>query len=51
MASSEPHRYDEQLRFLQECYPQESRYKLLNLLRKYNGDVEQVRFFEWVGLL
>lgn len=50
MASNEQHHYDQQLQFLHECYPQESQDKLLDLLRKYHGNVEQVRFFEFVQL-
>jgi len=41
MASNQQ-QHDEQLRFLQDCYPQESKHKLLHLLRKYDGDVNQV---------
>jgi hypothetical protein len=41
MASNQQ-QYDEQLRFLQECYPQESKHNLLRLLRKYDSDVDQV---------
>ena len=52
MASSEQQQpTDEQLRFVQECYPQESKSKLLALLRQYHGDVDQVKFLGFQHLL
>jgi hypothetical protein len=45
MASNQ-HQHDEQLRFLQDCYPQDSKHYLLRLLRKYDGDVDQVYFLK-----
>jgi hypothetical protein len=41
MASSQE-QYDEQMRVLQERFPQESTNKLQRLLQRYNGDVDQV---------
>ena len=41
MASVEP-QYIEQLQLLQERYPHERKHKLSHLLRKHNGDVDQV---------
>jgi hypothetical protein len=41
---------NEQLRFLQECYPQESKHKLLCLLQQYDGDVDQVEFLEFLSI-
>ncbi|CAF3685847.1 unnamed protein product [Rotaria sp. Silwood1] len=35
--------YDEQLRVLQEHFPQESKNRLIRLLQRHNGDVDQVR--------
>ncbi len=42
MASNQPQHF-EQLQLLQERYPQESKHKLLHLLRKHDGDVDLVR--------
>jgi hypothetical protein len=44
MASNQQ-QYDEQLQLLQELYPEESKHKILRLLKKYNGDFDQVSFF------
>ena len=44
MASNAQRQHDAPLRFLQECYPEESKYQLLRLLRKYDGNVDQVMF-------
>ncbi len=44
MASNQQ-QYDEQLQLLQESYPEESKHKILRLLKKYNGDFDQVSFF------
>ena len=44
MASNQSQEYDEQVLFLGECYPEESKDKLLALLLKYNGNVDQVEF-------
>jgi hypothetical protein len=41
---------DEQLRFLQDCYPQDSKHYLLRLLRKYDGDVDQVYFLKFLHI-
>jgi len=41
MASNQQ-QYTEQLQLLQERFPQESRHKLSHLLRKQDGDVNQV---------
>lgn len=38
----------EQLRLLQERFPQEPRKKLSHLLRKFNGDADLVRHFSRV---
>ncbi|CAF1204306.1 unnamed protein product [Rotaria sordida] len=35
--------YDEQLHVLQEHFPQESKNKLIHLLQRHNGDIDQVR--------
>jgi hypothetical protein len=43
MASNQQ-QYIEQLQLLKERYPQESKHKLLHLLRKHDGDVDQVKF-------
>jgi hypothetical protein len=42
MASNQSQEYDEQVLFLGECYPEESKDKLLALLCKYNGNIDQV---------
>jgi hypothetical protein len=36
--------HDEQLHVLQESFPQASQHKLVFLLRRHDGNVEQVRF-------
>ena len=36
--------YNEQLRVLHESFPQAPQHKLVILLRRHDGDIEQVRF-------
>jgi len=50
MASNQSQERDEQLQFLQECYPEESKDKLLGLLREHNDDVDQVKYLEFLHL-
>ncbi len=50
MASNQSQEGDEQLQFLQECYPEESKDKLLGLLREHNDDVDQVNCLEFLHL-
>jgi hypothetical protein len=50
MASNQSQEGDEQLQFLQECYPEESNDKLLGLLREHNDDVDQVKCLEFLHL-
>jgi hypothetical protein len=40
--STNEQQYDEQLRVLQQSFPQESVEKLTRLLRRFHGDVDQV---------
>ena len=42
MASNNQQQYDEQLRVLQERFPQAPQEKLTRLLRRSNGDVDEV---------
>ena len=44
MTSNQP-TYDEQVRTLQEHFPQASKEKLTRLLQRHGGDVDQVRKF------
>ena len=44
MATSNQQQFDEQVRVLQERFPQAPQRKLILLLRRSNGDVDQVRF-------
>ena len=44
MASNQQ-QYAEQLQLLRERYPNESKHKLLHLLKKHDGNVDQVRLF------
>ncbi len=46
MATNEQ-QYNEQLRVLQESFPQASKEKLILLLRRRGGDVDQVRFLNF----
>jgi len=43
MASNQQ-QYDEQLKLLQELYPEESKHKILRLLKTHDGDFDQVSF-------
>ena len=49
MASAEP-QHIEQLRLLQERFPQERRHKLSHLLGKFNGSADLVRHFSRVHI-
>ncbi len=42
MATSNEQQYEEQLHVLEERFPQASKEKLIYLLRRFNGDVDQV---------
>lgn len=42
MATSNEQQYDEQVRVLQERFPEEPNEKLVRLLRRFHGDVDQV---------
>ncbi len=50
MACKQPQQHDDQLHFLQECYPEESKHKLMGLLRKYDNDADQVKFLSFAYL-
>ena len=42
MATNNEQQYDEQVRVLQERFPQAPQEKLTRLLRRFHGDVDQV---------
>ena len=44
MATNQQQEYTEQLQLLRERYPNERKHKLLHLLQKHDGSVDQVRF-------
>jgi hypothetical protein len=44
MATTNDQQYAEQLNVLQAAFPQAPTEKLIRLLRRFNGDAEQVRY-------